>query len=308
VATAEDNTLQTLHATVHCYLSILQTAADTLSQACPPIGGPYGQRLSRLRARLAFDSSASAIEESCTDTSRELLEYAAKAALYLERHRVELRRAITGLEGIIRTLAQRQDFYSARLRQFAAQLENPLRPSNLDQEDAERLSEVATLQVAGLLSCVESLSHESQSLFKRMRDEMAQVEKRIATAEITDPVTGLVNRREMERCIQAAQARGESPVLLLFEFGDDLPAEVAQQIAARLSSQFRYNDLISRWSERQFLVLFQGRAEIASMRAEQVSPWIAGRYLLDTGATLETVVQARLVDAPLTDLELAPLR
>jgi hypothetical protein len=298
----EDNTLQTLHATVHCYLSTLQTVADSMAQACPPVGGPYRQRLSRLRARLAFDSSAGAIEESCAVTSRELQEYAAKAALYVERHRVELRRAIAGLEGIIRTLAQRQDFYGARLRQFAAQMESPPYPPNLDQQDAERLSEVAASQVAGLLSCVESMSHESQSLLKRMRDEMALVERRIADAEITDPVTGLMNRREMERCIEAAQADGE-PVLLLFEFRDDLPAEVAQQVAARLGSQFRHNDLISRWSERQFLVLFQGRAEIASMRAEQVSPWIAGRYLLDTGATLETVIEARLVDAHLIDLE-----
>jgi GGDEF domain-containing protein len=300
----EDDTLQTLHATVHCYLSTLQAVADALAQACPPVGGPYRQRLSRLRARLAFDSSASAIEESCTVASRELQEYAGKASLYVEGHRVEFRRAIAGLEDTVRTLAQRQDFYGARLRQFAMQIESMPYPPTSSQLDAE----VTALPVAGLLSCVESMSHESQSLLKRMRDEMARVERRLAEAEITDPVTGLMNRREMERCIEAAQARGESPVLLLFEFRDHLPAEVAQQVAARLASQFRHIDLISRWSDRQFLVLFQGRAEIASLRAEQVEPWIAGRYLLDTGATLETVVEARLVDAPLTDLEPVPVR
>jgi GGDEF domain-containing protein len=97
------------------------------------------------------------------------------------------------------------------------------------------------------------------------------------------------------------QARGESPVLLMFEFRDDLPAEVAQQVAARLGSQFRYKDLISRWGDRQFLVLFQGRRETARLRAEQVEPWIAGRYLLDSGDTLETIVEARLVDASVTE-------
>ena len=304
----EDNSLQTLHATVHCYLSTLQTAADTLAQACPPVGGPYRQRLSRLRARLAFDSSAGAIEESCAIVSRELQEYAARASLYVERHRLELRRAIACLEDIVRALAQRQDFYGARLRQFAAQMESTPHPRNLDQLDADNLAEVTALQVAGLLSCVESMSHESQSLLKRMRDEMARVEKRLAEAEITDPVTGLMNRREMERCIEAVQARGESPVLLLFEFRDDLPAEVAQQAGARLASQFRHNDLISRWSDRRFVVLFQGLAETARLRAEQVEPWIAGRYLLDTGATVEAVVEARLVEAPLSDPTPSPVR
>ena len=84
------------------------------------MGGPYRQRLSRLRARLAFDSSASAIEESCESWSRELKEYADKASGYVEQQRAELRRAIAGLEEIVRALAQRQEFYAERLRRLAA--------------------------------------------------------------------------------------------------------------------------------------------------------------------------------------------
>jgi len=37
-------------------------------------------------------------------------------------------------------------------------------------------------------------------------------------------------------------------------------------------------------------------------------PWIAGRYLLDTGATVEAVVEARLVEAPLSDPTPSPVR
>jgi len=294
VTQTEDDTLEILHATVHCYLRTLQAVADAVSEACPPIGGPCRQRLSRLRARLAFDTSAGAIEESCAATSRELKEYAGMASGYVERHRVELRRAVAGLEDMVRAIAQRQDFYGARLREFALQMENtPASPN-------------AAPQVAGLLSCLESMSHESQSLLRKMREEMARVEARLVEAEITDPVTGLMNRREMQRRIQAVQAHGDTPVLLLFDFREPLPSEVAQQVAARLGSQFRHNDLISRWSDCQFLVLFQGLAETARLRAEQVEPWIAGRYLLDSGATLQTVVQVRLVDAPAGALELAP--
>src|ERR1700685_4213435 len=120
----EDKLLQTLHATVHCYLITLQAVADALSEACPPVGGPCRQRLSRLRARLAFDSSIAAIEESCEIASRELKEDAGMASSYVERHRVELRRTIASLEDIVRTIAQRQDFYGSRLRRFAIKMEN----------------------------------------------------------------------------------------------------------------------------------------------------------------------------------------
>ena len=305
---SEDNPLQTLHSTVHCYLKTLQVVADSLALACPPVGGPYRQRLSRLRARLAFDSSTNAIEGSSAVMARELKEYAGKAWGYVEQHRAELRRAINGLEDIARTLTQRQDFYGERLRQFARQMEAA--PNSVNTEnpaDAAASSEQVALQAAGLLSCVDSLSHESHSLLKRMRDEMARVEKRLADAEITDPVTGLMNRSEMERCLDAILGRGESTVLLLFEFRDVLPDEVAQQVGARLGLQFRHNDLIARWSERQFLVLFRGSAETARSRAHQVAAWLVGPYLVASGASVETVVEARLLETPASELEPTPL-
>ena len=54
-------------------------------------------------------------------------------------------------------------------------------------------------------------------------------------------------------------------------------------MGARVASQFRYNDLVCRWSEREFLVLFQGPLDVAQVRSAQVAPWVAGRYLLDNG-------------------------
>jgi GGDEF domain-containing protein len=288
----QQDLLTSLHAAVNCYLSTLETTAHALAEACPPIGTPYGQRLSRLRARLAFDSSAGKIEESCVVTAQELKDYAERASAYVEQQRAELRRALTTLEEIVRAQAQRQEFYGERVRRLAMQM--------------EQRGESAEVQVAGLLSSVESMRHESQSLLKRMRDGMAQMEARLAGIEITDPITGLINRREMERSIAAAKARGETPVLLRFECRENLPDEVARQVGARLGSQFRHHDLISRWSERQFVVLFKGREQTARMRGEQIVRWIAGQYQLDDGTAMEVTVQVRLVDhAGLAEAELA---
>jgi GGDEF domain-containing protein len=294
---SEDNTLQTLHTTVFCYLSTLQSVADALARACPPVGGLYQHRLSRLRARLAFDANSSAIEESCALVSHEVKEYAEKASGYVEGRLEELRRTIAGLEHLVRTMAQRQDYYGERLRESAMRFEDTPCSANASLPDS------GVSPVAGLLGWVDSMSHESELLLARMQDELARVEARLADAEITDPVTGLLNRRGMERCIEAARARGDSSSLLLFEFTEPLPGEVAQQAAERLSSQFRHNDLVSRWSDREFLVLFQGDAGTAQVRAEQVAPWLAGRYLLDTGATMETAVESRLVSEPVSELE-----
>ena len=249
------------------------------------------QRLSRLRSRLAFDANPAAMEDSRNVVEAELAEYAHRTALYVDRHRLELRRGLDGLAELVRTLTHRQDFYGARLRQFVAQMETAAYPS-----DPEPLAELLALQSAGLLSFVESMTHESQSLAARMREELVQVERRLSEAEITDPITGLMNRRELERRIKIA-SEASLPTLLLFVFSSDLPDEVARQAGARLTAQFRHNDLIARWTAREFVVLFQGSPEIACARSRQIVQWIAGTYSLDAGGTLDLAVESRLVEA-----------
>jgi hypothetical protein len=279
---------------LNCYLSSLLALANCLGDACPEIGGLYRHRLTRLRSRLAFDSSPDAIEESARAVEGELKEYSSKTLAYVEQHGLELKAAIVALEQIVRSLAQRQDFYGARLRQFAAQMETTTYPT-----DHEHLQEVVTLQASGLLSCVESMAHETHSLMIRMQNELVAVEQRLKEAEVTDPLTGLMNRREMERQIEARRSSGEPPVLIQFQLSGDVDDDVAKQVAARLASQFRHKDFISRWTDTEFMVLFQGPVEIAQMRAEQIVPWIAGRYLLDTGDSVQVFVDARLMQSEL---------
>lgn len=289
-----DPNLHALHTAVNCYLSTLETVANTLGNACPEIGGLYRHRLSRLRTRLAFDSSPSALEESCDAVEVELVEYSSKAAAYVDQHGIQLRAALSVLEEIVRSLAQRQDFYGTRLRQFAAQMESAEYPA-----DPEHLSEVVGLQVAGLLSCVESMSHETQSLMARMHNELAAVEQRLKESEVTDPLTGLMNRREMERQIETRKGMGTPPVLLHFQLSGEITDEIARQVGARLGSQFRHKDFVSRWTENEFLVLFQGPIEVAQSRSEQIVPWVSGRYVRDNGDTVQVDVEVKLLEAEL---------
>lgn len=291
---ADEPELSALHNAIDCYLSTLETVANSIGNACPEIGGLYRHRLSRLRTRLAFDSSPAALNESCDAVESVLVEYAQKAAGYVDQHGIELRVAISMLEEIVRSFAHRQDFYRTRLRQFAEQLEATPYPT-----DPRHLQEVVQMQAAGLVRCVESMGHETQSLLARMQNELDAVERRLKEAEVTDPLTGLMSRREMERQIEARKANGAPLVLLQFELSGEVSDEVAKQVGARLGSQFRHKDFISRWTETEFLVLFQGAPEIAQMRADQIIPWIVGRYPLENGQNVQIGVAVRLIPAEL---------
>jgi len=284
-----------LQSVVACYLSTLVTVANCLAETCPDIGAPYRQRLSRMRARLAFHGTPEAIQASCEDLEAELKDYAVMAAHYAAQQDAELRRCIEGLEEIVRLLAQRQDFYGSRLRQFALQMEATPYPT-----DPDHLAEVVALQAAGLRSCIESISHESESIVLRMHDELAALEQRLDETKVTDPSTGLMNRREMERQIAAHRSSGKTFSLLKFELageqGSGLSDRAAKQVAERLGRQFRHRDLICRWSPGQFLVLFQGPAEIAQSRVAQILPWIEGRYTPESGPVVQVTVEVKQVE------------
>jgi GGDEF domain-containing protein len=287
--------LSALHTAVTSYLSTLLAISDCIGAACPEVGGPYRHRLSRLRSRLAFDCNSEAMTESNAVVEKELAEYARKASQYVAQHGLELRQTIEALETIVKSLAQRQEFYGARLRQFAAQMETTPYPT-----DPAHLSEVVQLQAAQLLGCVESMGNDTQSLVLRMRGELAGVAQRLEDAEVTDRLTGLMNRKEMERQIEERRASGVEPVLVVFELSGDVRDEVSREVAARLGSQFRHKDLVCRWTEYEFMIMFQGSAEIAKSRTDQIVPWIAGRYPLDNGEFVEIKVEAGLVAPHLT--------
>jgi GGDEF domain-containing protein len=285
-----DQPTSTTHAAASAYLATVAAMADCVGRACPEVGVPFRQRLHRLRSRLAFNVTTESIEKSAAIVARELEEYASKASHFLYQQSTELRVTAESCEAIVHRLAQRQEFYSARLRQFASQMQATTYPT-----DPAHLEEVVALQVAGLLSVVESLNNEARSLVAQMQNQLAASEERLADATITDPDTGLMNRLEMERHLEARRAEGIEPVLLHLTLGRQADPDVTRQIAEKLVAQFRPSDRVSRWSPTEFLVLFDGTVEIAERRAPQVVAWIAGRYDLPNGSTEEVTVELGLL-------------
>lgn len=290
----EDLNLVALHRAVNCYHETLLAVANCMGDACPPIGGVYRHRLNRLRARLAFDSSPEALQESCVTVEQELAEYAARTSSYLEEHALQLRTATAAIQDLVRSMAQRQNFYATRLGQFATQMETVEYP-----DDPDHRKEIVAMQAAGLQSCVASMLQETQSVLARMHDELAAVERHMRESAVSDPVTGMMSSFEMRRQIDAYKASGTTPVLLRFHFTGPIDDEIAKQIADRLGSQLRHKDFVSRWTDSDFIVLFQGPPEVGEARAQQILPWVGGKYLLDSGESVQIGVEVRLAESEL---------
>jgi GGDEF domain-containing protein len=109
----------------------------------------------------------------------------------------------------------------------------------------------------------------------------------------------LINRRELERQIAAHKLHGATFTLLLFELSGPLGDQVLRAVGKKLASQFRHRDRTARWDKNEFAVLFLGDSELAETRAQQLIPWVAGRYVLENGETVVIEAKARLLEPEL---------
>ena len=154
-----------------------------------------------------------------------------------------------------------------------------------------------TGEISNLVSAM--LCRQASAMVRQMRGRMAELDQRLAGTASTDPVTGLINRRELERQIEAHRLHGSTFSLLLFELSGPMSDQVLRMAGAKLAAQFRHRDRTGRWSDREFAVLFLGPNELAQSRAGQVIKWVAGRYILENGETVLIDVRARLLEPEL---------
>jgi hypothetical protein len=285
----ERDHLTELSSAVFCYLSLLSSVADCVGQASPEVGGPYRKRIGQLRTRLFFEVSPKNIKNSLKTVEGELNDYAVVAAQHLDQHDLELRRAMVSLEHALDMLVTRHDFHGAQLREMAERMENPGpgQPAPWNEMAGE------------LRRCVDRMGQETASMLDRVRKEMAAVEERLRGTKSTDPSTGLLNSAEIVRQIDAYRASGVAFSLLRFELHGPITEPVMKQAASRIERQFRHRDRIARWSETEFLVLFQGPPEVAETRAMQVARLLAGRYELSTGGQVEIMADSSLAEPEL---------
>lgn len=120
---------------------------------------------------------------------------------------------------------------------------------------------------------------------------MIQIQRRLHEVELLatlDPLTGVANRRDLDRELAARiEARPEFCVLLFDlngfkeindRFGHLYGDQALKQLAARLSSQVRARDYVCRWGGDEFLAILACDLAVAESRSRQIAGRLNGPY------------------------------
>jgi diguanylate cyclase (GGDEF)-like protein len=183
-------------------------------------------------------------------------------------------------------VGQRDERYTKRFTEFSERL-----------HATSKLSDVTTIRrslgqhTADLKSYVAQMVKDSDATIAQLRAQIASYESRLEDLEhiaSEDPLTGLSNRRKVERHIETRIRSAKVFSVISLDLngfkklndtyghlaGDDL----LKQFANELRTVFRSHDIIGRVGGDEFIVLVDGNLPVASARLERVRRWVNGSY------------------------------
>jgi diguanylate cyclase (GGDEF)-like protein len=161
-------------------------------------------------------------------------------------------------------------------------------------EQAQRYCELRSEEregVLALLSQIEESAGEKAAVITPLAEE---IRKRLIPQQdmvTVDALTGLVNRRELERQVKLRIATGKQFCVLFFDIDDfkifnetlghEAGDQVLKQVAERMSTQIRARDLACRWLADEFIVVLDCDLENARRRSTQMAKALRGPYTIE---------------------------
>ena len=124
---------------------------------------------------------------------------------------------------------------------------------------------------------------------------------------VADPLTGLGNRRYFDRSVQplfdGVEQRKETFSIIVFDIdhfkrvndilGHDVGDEILKEIAARLATNMRAIDIVSRYGGEEFMVAMPGITEMEAFHAaDRVRALIGGTPVSVDGEALQITTSA----------------
>jgi diguanylate cyclase (GGDEF)-like protein len=163
--------------------------------------------------------------------------------------------------------------------------------------DLTTIRRALAVNVAELESCVTKMVRDGNESVAELRAQMSVYKHRLEEVERIasyDQLTGLTNRRMIERQLESNTAQGRPFSIIYIDLngfkqindtighlaGDDL----LKQFASELQAAFRTTDLVGRWGGDEFIVVMDGDFNEAATRAERIAKWVDGEYTLTTNS------------------------
>jgi diguanylate cyclase (GGDEF)-like protein len=267
---------------LECYLSAIVEIAEVMEALSTEIAASFREPLQKLRAGIMDDPSPAVVEASRAALHEILQKFCQQARLHNQSLARDFNQTLSMVTRAENSSAGRGVQYVEKLVDFVDRIESAVRSGDLAP---------LTSQAVEMRDFAQSIELDSRDDFARLRQKMLEIQRRLHEVELLatlDPLTGVANRRDLDRELAARiEARREFCVLLFDlngfkEVNDHLGHlygdQVLKQLAARLSGQVRALDYVCRWGGDEFLAILACDFSIAESRSRQIAARLTGPY------------------------------
>ena len=269
-----------------CYQSVILAIARCMAEVCPGVGLVYNDRLVRVPRRLGFDPTPEALAASREAIEGDLAEYAQAARAWINAG-AELAQEILAVAGKPPEKDAHTDgLYASLMEDLAEQME-----VSAEVDDATQVRTALKRYATGVRSYVQRRERERPPALTELQRRAKALADWLGSANpdnYIDSLTGLLNRSEAERQLQAHLERDKPFCVLLFEwtdaqsvpphFGRSGADQIVKALGDHLITLVRPRDVVYRWSQYQLAVILECAGEMALARSLKIAGWLSSKY------------------------------
>lgn len=237
--------------------------------------------------------------------------FAREWPLYSERSAVRFNQIREELSETVRVL---QDMVAELSSGTLSSPEDHMKQELISLRQLSQIDDIEALRdgirdcVRSLAECLDEIKKARGSMIAHLQDEIRSLQKNVVRAEqsaATDYVTGLANRREIERVIGHAALSKQSFCVLYIWLSNykalerELPRRAADQLitlfAADFVQQSAAGQQLGRWSDDEFCAVLNVERTAALRISREVAGHVGKGYQIKgEGSNRTVVLQAKL--------------
>ncbi len=286
----EQQAEEVLQSALKSYGDVFVAVGQAGAQACPPVGDDLKQSLLNLRHRLDAEASASLIEETEQLLEAELKSWGARAAHFFQDKTDEVREILEIVAKATAQVGERDQRYSLQFGRLTERLQATAKLNDLTTIRQSLIKNVAEIE-----KCIAKMAEDGQQSVTALRAQMNVYEARLDEVEriaSQDPLTGLTNRRKLERQLELLVSLGRPFSVIYIDlngfkvindtYGHQTGDDLLKQFAGELRTAFRSTDTVARWGGDEFIVLLETDFRDAVSKVERIQKWVDGEYIVNT--------------------------
>jgi diguanylate cyclase len=281
-----------LDSALDSYRTSLTAMGKHATHAYPQLGQDLQQALLSLQQRLQADATSGVILDAGREVEGQLESWSARAAEYFKLKAAEIKEMMVILARTAQAVSERDQRYSTQFNEITTRLE-----TIAGFEDLCEIRQSLLLSANELRSGVEKMDQDGRQSVAEMRAELCAYQTKLQAAEelaFRDELTGLDNRREIERQLEQRVQQRRKFCIMMFDLngfkqindahGHLAGDQVLKQFAAELRSYFWPTYIVGRWGGDEFIAVLDCALAAANSRLESVRKWVFGEYKIDGGA------------------------